>query len=218
VAVGQEGFDFLGFDEWTPIERKNTDGREHVMDNVAAVWTSPDGEAWTRVADAPSLAHSGNAVSGWAAMFDVVATGPGLVAVGWDVYVRGADAVAQGAAVWISSDGVSWQRADVEGALGWPDMHAVTATTDGSLVAGGGYAVYPQAATWVSRDDGDTWLRHPHDDNLFGGEPDSRADDESFGPASIQGISLYGSDVLAVGSFDGAAAVWVGSWNGGSGG
>ena len=89
VAVGQEGFDILGYDEWTPVPGNNTDGRDHVADNVAAVWTSPDGETWTRAASDPSMAHSGGEVTGWATMFDVAPYPGGLVAVGRDVRMSG---------------------------------------------------------------------------------------------------------------------------------
>jgi hypothetical protein len=224
--VGQEGFDFLGFDEWTPFARNNPLGRTHVTDNVAAVWTSPDGETWTRVASEPSMAHSGGAVTGWATMFDVSATGSGLVAVGRDVWVQGDQGTAEGAlgcegagvcegaAVWLSTDGLSWQRAEVEGALASSDMHAVTSATEGVLVAGGGLVRYESAGTWTSQDDGNTWSSYPHDDNLLGGEPNSRADDETIGPASIKGLSTFGGNVVAVGSFDGDAAVWIRSLNG----
>ena len=202
VAVGQEGFDILGFDEWTPIPGNNTDGRDHVTDNVAAVWTSPDGEIWTRVTTEASMAHSGGAATGWATMFDVAAHPQGLVAVGRDVWLTGDSRrsvrVHEGAAVWLSSDGVSWRRAADVDVSEWPDMHAVTASGDGALVAGGGMHLYERAGTWTSRDNGDTWVGHPNEDDLFSN-------------GTIQGISVFGDTVLAVGSLDDDASVWVGA-------
>ena len=61
----------------------------------AAVWTSVDGVAWSRVP------HD-EAVFGGAAMSDVIAGGPGLVAVGGSAE---SDAV-----VWTSVDGFTWSR------------------------------------------------------------------------------------------------------------
>jgi hypothetical protein len=205
VAVGQEGFNILGYDEWTPTSGNNTDGRDHVADNVAAVWTSPDGEAWTRVASEPSMAHSGGEVTGWATMFDIAPYAQGLVAVGRDVWVTGNSRasvrVHQGAAVWLSADGLSWRRAVDVDTFAWPDMHAVTVVGDGMLVAGGGSGAYESAGTWTSQDRGDTWVGHPNEDRLF-----------SVG--TIQGLAVFGDNVLAVGSVGGDAAVWVGTWNG----
>lgn len=205
VAVGQEGFDFLGFDEWTPTSGNNTDGRDHVADNVAAVWTSPDGETWTRVANEPSLAHSGGEVTGWATMSDIASHEQGLVAVGRDLWVvEGYPYPAGVNAVWLSADGLSWRRAVGE-KNEWPDVRAVTLVGDGTLVAGGGMFLYDAAGTWTSQDRGDTWVKHPHDDNLFLN-------------GTIQGLAVFGDKVLAVGSHDGGgdffdAAVWVGTLN-----
>ncbi|MEA3510620.1 MAG: hypothetical protein U9R51_04210 [Actinomycetota bacterium] len=204
VAVGQEGFDFLGFDEWTPIPRNNPVGSDHVTDNVAAVWTSPDGEIWTRVTGAPSLAHGGGAVAGWATMFDVATNGPNLIAVGRDVWVLDGSGtsvrVREGAAVWLSPHGLTWQRVDVQDMFSGPDMHAVMSTSDGNLVAGGGHFIYDSAGAWTSRDEGDTWVKHPNEDGLFSS-------------ATIQGLATFGGSVLAVGTFDDDASVWIGMWS-----
>ncbi|HDH25667.1 MAG TPA: hypothetical protein ENH00_05665, partial [Actinobacteria bacterium] len=64
-------------------------------DYDAAVWTSPDGDAWTRVPHDESVfgGASGQLISG------VVVGGPGLVAVGYDF--SGGD---YDAAVWTSPD------------------------------------------------------------------------------------------------------------------
>ena len=61
----------------------------NVTDNVAAVWTSPDGIQWTRVDHTPAFDHLGGEVTGWATMYDVIAAGPGLVAVGRDLDLLG---------------------------------------------------------------------------------------------------------------------------------
>lgn len=204
VAVGQEGFDFLGFDEWTPTSGNNTDGRDHVADNVAAVWTSPDGETWTRVANEPSLAHSGGEVTGWAVMSDIAPHAQGLVAVGRDLWlVEGYPYPAGVNVVWLSADGLSWRRVGVNMDDNQPDMGAVTVVGDGTLVAGGGMFNFDTAGTWISQDSGDTWVMHPYDPFLKG---------------TIQGLAVFGDKVLAVGSHSGGgdffdAAVWVGTVN-----
>jgi hypothetical protein len=77
-------------------------------------------------------------------------------------------------------------------------MHAVTVVGDGTLVAGGGHAIYDSAGTWTSQDRGDTWVGHPNEDNLFSN-------------GTIQGLAVLGDKVLAVGSHDGDASVWVGT-------
>jgi hypothetical protein len=206
VAVGQEGFDFLGVDEWTPGDEIPADGRAHVTENVAAVWTSPDGETWTRAESQPALEHPDGTVTGWATMFDVTTQASGLVAVGRNV---GND---EGAAVWLSPDGLSWQRVIPEDAYAWPDMQAVATSPGQRLVAVGGWSNYVKAGAWSSTDNGTTWIRHPHDDELFGGLPGSPADAQLFGAASIQGAALYADTVIAVGMMKQDAAVWVGSW------
>jgi hypothetical protein len=71
-------------------------------DQVAAVWISPDGLTWSRVAHDPD-AFDG---PGTHAMNAVVAGGPGLVAVGANVLGRD-DGVA---VVWTSPDGLTWSR------------------------------------------------------------------------------------------------------------
>jgi hypothetical protein len=205
VAVGQEGFDFLGVDDWTPVLGINPDGDEHVMDNVAAVWTSPDGITWTRVAHQPALVHSGENVPGWASMFDVTATGSGLVAVGrdlWQVRETGSEKYSEGAAVWLSDDGMNWRRVAYEVVRDGPDMEAVIATDDGDLVAAGGMLIYITAGAWASQDGGNTWIQHPYEDTLF----------DASSTSSIQGLAMLDDAVIAVGTFDTDAAVWVGTW------
>jgi hypothetical protein len=100
-------------------------------DGDAAVWTSGDGVAWSRVlADA--------AVFGGAAdqsMQAVTIGGPGLVAVGFDF--AGGD---QDGAVWSSADGLVWSRVSaVEGVLGGTSnqfMRRVVAGGPGLVVVG----------------------------------------------------------------------------------
>ncbi len=151
-------------------------------DDVAAVWTSPDGLTWTRVAtDDDSFGGEVN---------DVVAAGPGLVAVGSD---------RDGAAVWTSPDGLTWTRVPHD--LGGGGIHDVTVGGPG-LVAVGGHELYAdrpmgaiRAVVWTSPD-GLNWTRVPHDDDIFGGVEGDEVD--------MTGVTAGGPGLVAVGS-----AVWT---------
>jgi hypothetical protein len=219
VAVGIEGFDYTGFAYSTPEGTgTQTTGFEYVTENAAAVWTSPDGETWTRVVGESSLSHSGGDVEGWATMVDIVATDAGLVAVGRDSWDPPGLGWRQSAAVWRSIDGLSWQRTDEPGELGYAHMQGVTDTGDGRLVAvGTWYDVFNvnTAHMWSSQDNGDTWFRFwVADRMLYGGKPESREEAEAFGPAVIQAVASLGGEAIAVGYMGDDAAVWIGSWDG----
>ena len=68
-------------------------------------------------------------------MDSVTAGGPGLVAVGYDLFDAGFDA-----AVWTSPDGVNWSRVPhneaVFGGTGTQEMNAVTAGGPGLVAVG----------------------------------------------------------------------------------
>jgi hypothetical protein len=167
-------------------------------DSDAAVWTSPDGVNWTRVPASAELGGTGDQQ-----MRAVVAGGPGLVAVG-DSYV-GEDG---NGAVWVSTEGISWSRADdgtVFGGAGEQGIRAMLVTPIG-LIAGGytcalDYATC-DALAWVSSD-GVTWTRMD--------EPGAFAD--ATGSRIIQALALF-DGVLVAGGYDGLedeadAAFWV---------
>lgn len=167
----------------------------------AAVWTSPDGVAWSRVP------HD-EAVFGRAVMSSVTAGGPGLVAVG----------TSDEAAVWTSADGVVWSRV--------PDDQAVFGSRGGapyvamkSVKAGGpglvavGIEGHPHgpnviAAVWTSPD-GFTWSRVTHDEAVFG-----RGEDGHH--TEMRSVAVGGPGLVAVGGSwfgedgqQGGAAVWT---------
>jgi len=98
VTVGGPGLVAVG----------NTDGYSN-----AAVWTSPDGYAWTRV---PHDEEVFGGVGGQV-MHDVVAAGPGLVAVGEDEPDSRSAIGGIRAAVWTSTDGTTWMRVTHDPAL-----------------------------------------------------------------------------------------------------
>ncbi len=150
----------------------------------AAIWVSPDGVKWSRVAhDEAVFGGPGGQI-----ITDVIAAGPGFVAVGIvdHSYVDWVGAwwePASGqrndldAAVWTSKDGLTWQLvADPDGVFSGPGdgsapeagherMDAI-AIGEGRLVAVG--RAHDDAAVWVSTD-GLSWQRVPHDDAIFGG-------------------------------------------------
>ena len=139
----------------------------------AAVWTSPDGIAWSRVPD-DDTALGG---AGGQSMLSVTVGGPGLVAVGSEASsVNGFS----DAAVWTSVDGITWTRVpdddavfgDTGDELSHQWILAVTAGGPGLVAVGtdlagdgGGF----DAAVWTSVD-GITWSRIPDDGGAFGGD------------------------------------------------
>ena len=174
VAGTSSGVVAVGFDDHGNLAGTRFPGmhmldREGDLDLDGAIWFSPNGETWTRLADEDAL---------WSGPGDqiveaVVAGGPGYVAVG---------SVEGNAAVWVSDDGTSWTRvADDPSVFGsdsavW--MHDVAIGGPGLVAVGtdwnGGWTeegAYPHAAVWVSPD-GLEWARVPHDDAVFGGTAD----------------------------------------------
>lgn len=122
---------------------------------VAAVWTSVDGVAWERVPGDPAFDLGGpghfNDGRAHAAMTDVVAGGPGLVAVGSVCTPTGGDCRA---AVWTSSDATHWARI-ADGPVFDGDMYGVTQWS-GGLVAVGAQGGGKSPRAWVSSD-GTDW-------------------------------------------------------------
>ena len=154
----------------------------------AAVWWSPDGRDWQRVTrDLP--AFSGQRRQ-W--MESVTAAGPGVVAVGHDED-------RQAAAIWVSVDGLTWQRIthdqDVFG--GNTELRSVTAGGPG-LVAAGHDFNRDAPAFWTSAD-GLTWQRTTHDEHVFSKRTELRS------------VTAGGPGLVAVGHdfrLD-AAALWT---------
>jgi hypothetical protein len=127
----------------------------------AAVWTSQDGQSWTRQ---PSTADLESAL-----MRDVIAVEGGYVAVGaargW-LFVGSRGCTVDDscpAAAWFSADGVDWVRT-YESSDDWEEMSVVVATDTG-LVAGG-FAV-PGSAVWTW-DEEAGWDRVPSVGPVFG--------------------------------------------------
>jgi len=172
----------------------------------AAVWTSPDGITWSRVP------HN-EEVFGGAAMSNVAVGGPGLVAVGRDGDPQtnvGNDVM------WTSPDGITWSRVpyneEVFGGdtgvwLGGDTARIWDVIDVGpGLVAVGvdveNTAVFENAAVWTSPD-GITWSRVPHDEAVFGGQPQASIDSVIVGGPGLVAVGESGSEH----DFD--AAVWI---------
>jgi hypothetical protein len=106
------------------------------------IWTSSDGRHW-QTADFAD-AHDGAQVN------DVVAGGPGFVAVGGQYMDDAFSGV-----VWVSSDGQSWQRVDADAFVG-QGLDRV-ASVGGNLVAfstqGGGVVTSSDGMSWTTSSD-----------------------------------------------------------------
>lgn len=164
----------------------------------AAVWTSVDGQHWSRVAD-DSGVFTG---SGDHQMSDVVVGGPGVVAVG------AVGSVDEGvAAIWTSQDGLVWSRVahddGVFGGAGWQFMSSVTLSDAGLVAVGGdGSGDDLDAAVWMSQD-GLVWTRVADTDGILTG----------IGDQALASVTVGGSGLVAIGreklggDFD--SVVWV---------
>ena len=152
---------------------------------------------WSRVTDDDVL---GDRTAFTAGMRDVAVGGPGLVAVG-----EGDD----GAAVWASTDGITWSRVAVDDSVfsGANTMWSVAAGSRGLVAVGGERGPEHEsgegdAAVWNSAD-GVTWSRVPHDESVFGGE----------GEQQMVSVTAGGPGLVAVGwdtsSGSEDAAVWT---------
>ena len=147
----------------------------------AAVWTSPDGIAWSRVPHDEAVFGGGGEGQ---LMQSVTVGGPGFVAVGQDHVT---------AAVWTSPDGITWSQVPHDEAVfggGGPgqSMGGVTVGGPGLVAVGGDSSRGQDAAVWTSPD-GITWSRIPDDEMVFGGT----------GAYHMHDVIAAGSGLVAVG-------------------
>ena len=191
-----------------------SDGSDGIIDLVSAsTWSSPDGSSWSRLSQVGAISEPGRSIG-------IVAACPdghgGLVAAGQSA-VASDPTLALNAAIWHSSDGRTWDRSAVDGAVGATvqDMAVGSGTVvavglaqpgkDGRLVAFGYSAigVVPeatnvppaQALVWVSND-GSSWRLLPPDATLAG---------------SISGVSVLGSHIIVTTSTRAGSSIYVGS-------
>lgn len=171
VTVGGPGLVAVGAD--CPGKCQNRLGWENNADLDAAVWTSADGENWDRIAMSEDVAGG----PGDQVLLDIVAGGPGLVALGYDDPKLEARLTPEefnaarplASTFWVSTDGTEWERLiDAEAVYSGTGDVAVSAITSGGpgLVAVGHDGTH--AAVWISSD-GIEWVRVPHDESVFGG-------------------------------------------------
>ena len=117
----------------------------------AAVWTSSDGSTWNLIPDDPTFDVGGagtfNDGRNHGGMVDVIAAGPGLVAVGSVCAEQGG---ACRAAVWTSVDGARWSRVP-DAPVFDGNMYAV-ARWAGGLVAVGDDGTGRHMRAWTSTD------------------------------------------------------------------
>ena len=234
-----------------------------------AIWTSPDGYAWTMDA-LPSTSGRSDECSPECRANTVLVTGEVIIAVGKDPTLSPSAAGGK-AGVWVSSQAGTWSQLQ-------PDLPAYSEIL-GIIEAGDGYLAFGQASgvawtapveltsrgssyesvdlrlpptdsealrsgtvatgnrvndavvvgdrlvavgfqlnsrylyeggagrVWVSPDEGFTWTLYPTDDfELFGAYSSS-----SFG-AEMRSAAVYDGAIIAVGSFNTDAAVWIGTW------
>lgn len=163
--------------------------------------TPPAAEAvrWLRVAGQEALGGPGEQ-----RMEAVAAGGGGWLAVGSTPASGGeAEGGEVDAAVWRSPDGLEWARVG-EGTLGGPGDQRMLDVAVGTLglVAVGFDG--RSAAVWTSVDGG-SWERVVHDEAVFGGPGDQRAEAVAAVPGVGSGWIAVGTDA---GAGDGEAAVW----------
>jgi hypothetical protein len=159
----------------------------------AAVWTSIDGLNWDRVPDDPVFDVGVWSNGRRGEMTDVIAGGPGLIAVG-----RLHSAASREAVVWTSPDGVTWNRDADEAAFARGTIEAVTAGGPG-FVAVGSEVIGDQAvaAVWTSTD-GLSWLRVPTIPDFDLGGPGRFNDGRAHG--AMVDVAVGGPGLVAVGS------------------
>jgi len=176
VAVGGVGADWRA---------RTSDFRN----NDAAVWTSVDGLAWSRVAHDETVFGGADDQL----MMSVTAGGPGLVAVGFDGEGPWDNSGGQDAAVWTSVDGLTWSRVPHdEDAFGRGSPAMLGVTTGGPGLVAVGFSFPNSAAVWTSVD-GLAWSRVAHDNGV----------DLS---GSMRSVTAGGPGLIAAGD---AAAVWT---------
>jgi hypothetical protein len=165
------------------------------------VWTSADGSIWDRSAADPDVFGELGALA------DVVATEHGLVAAG-GFYTTGGETALIQPTVWLSPDGIEWERVwqgeayDFSTASVITGFHALATNADGRVV-GVGAAVNSQGdfvgAIWTSTD-GRTWERIDQDSEVFASDTDTYVEinDVASGPGGFVAVGNDGEIEAAV--------------------
>lgn len=148
---------------------------------VASLYTTTDGVAWTKAPVTLSRIFDNSGVA------DVIPTTSGLVAVGAS---PGGEFVPT-AAVWFSSDGLTWQRRTPAG-TGFAEayMTAVAATSDGLVAVGASPFATGLMAVWSSTD-GTVWQRQA--------SPPEKLD-PTVAQLSASAVASHGDTLFAAGT------------------
>ncbi|MEA2620672.1 MAG: hypothetical protein QOC97_1445 [Chloroflexota bacterium] len=174
----------------------------------AGIWTSKDGSTWTRVPDGPVFDVGAYTPTRRGEMTDVIAGGPGLIAVG-----RTHGPTDRRAVIWTSTDGTHWTRIPDSAAFARGTIEAITAGGPGYVAVGGEViGATGHAAVWTSTD-GSNWTLVPDAPMLDVGGPGTFDDGRNHG--AMVDVVPGGPGLVAVGSVcapqGGAcrAAVWT---------
>lgn len=167
---------------------------------VAAVWTSPDGRAWTRALDPdltpPTPPIPSGVSTSRGSIQSVAEGGPGLVAIGsvfTGTFVDGTLVTPQAydPAIWTSTDGLGWDRAAVHSDAAVSLNIADVVTTDDGFLAVGHEGRH--AAVWTSRD-GSVWRERELDPLI---------------PGAFAAVTSIDGRLVAVGAADHQDLIWT---------
>jgi hypothetical protein len=173
------------------------------IDLVPTVWTSLDGVSWESSQLSDPLADIRGETQAVVRLGETI-VGAGFAAedVGMGEHVAG---------LWVSNDaGTTWSQVPpFTSTVRQTDLFGLVATPSGLVAGAQQYdwndPDWSRTAIWISRDDGDTWEKIPHEDEVFGG----------YGETAMKlfDLAALGDTVVGVGAMRGDPAAWVGEWN-----
>jgi hypothetical protein len=174
----------------------------------AAVWTSSDGHAWTRVKDSGVFDVGTYPAGRWGEMTDIIAGGPGLIAVGREALESG-----QGAVVWTSPDGSSWTRLPNSSDFDHGTIEAVTPGGPGYVAVGTEINGAKAVAAVYTSPDGVAWHQGATIPDFDLGGPGTFNDGRTHGAmtdvVTSHGIVVAVGSVCAPSGGSCRAAVWT---------